>query len=155
MNRWKTRLPIVVFVLAGSTFVLSAHAQDFKCADGGKLTVQGGDKNRAFDAVKLEPVKSLHEKITRQSPSWLGKIDGPADENMIYDATGKSPVMVMSWCANHECDTRYAFAVSDNDQYGIDVTDNGKKFTLGTLSQRAISAVTCKRAYIESKKWKR
>ncbi len=155
MNRLKSRLPFCVYILASSMLSLGVNAQEFKCADGAILTAQTGDTNRAFNAINVEPIKSLHEKVTRQSPPWLAKIDGPADINMMYEVSGKPPIMVMSWCANHECDTRYAFAALENNQYAIDVMDKGNKVILGTLLPNAVSAMQCKRAYIESKKWKR
>lgn len=155
MIRLQIFLPVFVVIGGGSMLAGGAIAQEFKCADGARLTVQAGDKNRPFDAIDVEPVKSMHDKVARLSPPWLASITGPADANVVYEMNGKPPVLVMSWCAPHECNTRYAYAAVIGQTYGIDVFDDGKATALGTLTVDARNAIACKRAFNDARKLKR
>jgi hypothetical protein len=149
------RIPISVCIFGTLVFGIDVNAQEFKCADGANLIVQPGDKNRPFDAIDVEPIKNLHNKVAGQSPPWLASITGPADANVFYEMSGKPRVLVMSWCAPRECDTRYAYAAVIDQSYGIDVVDNGKPSILGALSVDARAAIACKRAFNDARKFKR
>jgi hypothetical protein len=137
-----------------SLLSIDSLAADFACTGGARLVEQPGDNNRAFNTIAVSPAREQHAALTRDAPVWLAKITGPASVNTILQIPGKPSILVLSWCAPRECDTRSALAAVDGIHYGIEVMDNGKASTLGTLSADAKSAIVCARAYHESRKWK-
>jgi hypothetical protein len=90
-------------------------------------------------------IKAAHDLLTSGEAKWIHDLDGPAPNNRMYLDGAGHRILVFSVCLEHQCDSNSLFGTFNlaNGEYGLQISEQGKKRTLGSISDTSLAGIAC------------
>jgi hypothetical protein len=90
-------------------------------------------------------IKTAHDSVTASEAKWIHDLDGPATNNRMYLDGAGHRILVFSVCLEHQCDTHSLSGAYNltSGEYGLQISEDGKKRVLGSLSEASLAGVAC------------
>jgi len=90
-------------------------------------------------------IKAAHDLLTSGEAKWIHDLDGPAPNNRMYLDGAGHRILVFSVCLEHQCDSHNLFGAFNlaSGEYGLQISEQGKKRTLGSISDTSIAGIAC------------
>jgi hypothetical protein len=90
-------------------------------------------------------IKAAHDSLTSKEAKWIHALDGPSSNNRMYLDGAGHRILVFSVCLEHQCDSNSLFGAFNlaSGEYGLQVSEQGKKRTLGLLTDVSLAGIAC------------
>lgn len=98
-----------------------------------------------FALAADQKLAAAHAKLTAKEQKWLQDLSGPSSQNRLYVDKSGNRALVLSICKQGNCGAQSAYAAFDlsSHEYGIELSENNKIRSIGTIGATSRAAIAC------------